>query len=83
MLTAIAGNWDASRTPWSNGHGPKLSGLGLLSLLSTSVALLLMWALLTEPVQLTHAVYNGGSMAVARLLWTTVSELVVQLLAWI
>jgi hypothetical protein len=89
MFTAIAaGNWHDSRTPWSsgngpNGSGPTLGGLGLLSLLTTSVALLLMWALLTEPVQLTSAVSNGGSMAVARLLWNTVSELVVQLIAWI
>ncbi len=81
MLTAFAGKWHEPQTPWNS--GPNLSGLGILGLISTSVALLLMWALLTEPVQLTHAVYHGGSVAVARLLWTTMSELVVQLLAWI
>jgi hypothetical protein len=48
-----------------------------------SVALLLMWALLTEPVQLARAIDHGGSAAVARVLWTTLSEIVVKLLAWI
>jgi hypothetical protein len=81
MNTAFAGNWQEPRTPWTG--GPKLSGLGIIGLITTSIALLLMWALLTEPVQLTHAIDHGGSAAVARLLWTTMSELVVQLIAWL
>ena len=48
MLTAFAGKWHEPQTPWNS--GPNLSGLGILGLFSTSVALLLMWALLTEPV---------------------------------
>jgi hypothetical protein len=81
MQTAFVGNWHQPETPWTN--GPKLSGLGIVGLLTTSIALLLMWALLTEPVQLARAIDHGGSVAVARVLWTTVSELVVRLLAWL
>ena len=81
MQTAIVGNWHQPRTPWTN--GPKLSGLGAISLLTMSVALLLMWALLTEPVQLASAIDHGGATAVARVLWTAISEVVVGLLAWL
>ena len=42
-----------------------------------------MWALLTEPVQLARAIDHGGSAAVAQVLWTSLSELVVKLLHWI
>jgi hypothetical protein len=80
MQTAFVGNWH-SQTPWT--HGPKLSGLGIVGLLTTSVALLLMWALLTEPVQLARAIDHGGSAAVAQVLWTSLSEIVVKLLAWL
>jgi hypothetical protein len=81
MDIASVGNWHQPRTPWTN--GPKLSGLGVVGLLTTSVALLLMWALLTEPVQLARAIDHGGSAAVARVLWTAISEMVVRLLAWL
>jgi hypothetical protein len=81
MQTAIVGNWHQPRTPWTN--GPKLSGLGAISLLTMSVALLLMWALLTEPVQLASAIDHGGATAVARVLWTAISEVVAGLLAWL
>jgi hypothetical protein len=81
MDTALVGNWHQPRTPWTN--GPKLSGLGIVGLLTTSIALLLMWALLTEPVQLARAIDHGGSTAVARVLWTAISEIVVRLLTWL
>jgi hypothetical protein len=81
MQTAIVGHWQQPRTPWTN--GPKLSGLGIVGLLTMSIALLLMWAVLTEPVQLARAIDHGGSAAVARVLFTAISEIVVQLLAWL
>jgi hypothetical protein len=81
MQTALVGNWQQPRTPWTS--GPKLSGLGIVGLLTTSIALLLMWALLTEPVQLARAIDHGGSAAVAQVLWTSLSEMVVKLLHWI
>jgi hypothetical protein len=81
LQTVFVGHWHQPRTPWTN--GPRLGGLGIVGLLTTSVALLLMWALLTEPVQLARAIDHGGSAAIAQVLWTTVSELVVKLLAWI
>jgi hypothetical protein len=81
MQTAIVGNWQQPRTPWTN--GPKLSGLGVVGLLTMSIALLLMWAVLTEPVQLARAIDHGGSAAVARVLFSAISEIVVKLLAWL
>lgn len=80
-LLGTVGNWHQPRTPWTS--GPKLGGLGIVGLLTTSVALLLMWALLTEPVQLARAIDHGGSAAIAQVLWTSFSELVVKLLAWL
>jgi hypothetical protein len=81
MQTAIVGNWQQPRTPWTN--GPRLSGLGVVGLLTMSIALVLMWAVLTEPVQLARAIDHGGSAAVARVLFTAISEIVVKLLAWL
>lgn len=59
------------------------SGLMVLGIATATVALILMWMFLTEPLEVAHTVRHGTTGDVARLLATAVYDLVRSMLAWL
>jgi hypothetical protein len=60
-----------------------LGGLMGLAVVTATVALLLMWSFLTEPVEVAHTVRQGNLSEVSRLVATAVYDLVARFLAWL
>jgi hypothetical protein len=81
-MNQIAGSRDVE------GCGPQVrnalfSGLMVLGIATATVAVILMWMFLTEPIEVARTVRHGTTGDVARLLATAVYDLVRSMLAWL
>ena len=81
-MNQIAGSRDVE------GTGPQVrhalfSGLMVLGIATASVAVILMWMFLTEPLEVARTVSQGTTGDVARLLATAVYDVVRSMLAWL
>lgn len=60
-----------------------LTVLSATGLLATAAAVCLIWLFLTQPLQVAQVVDHGGAGELARLLATTVYDIVRSVLAWL
>jgi hypothetical protein len=81
-MNQIAGSRDVELTKTPLRHA-LFSGLMVLGIATATVAVILMWMFLTEPVEVARTVGHGTTTDVARLIATAVYDMVRSLLAWL
>ena len=81
-MNQIAGSRDVEG-PRTSIRKALFSGLMVLGIATATVAAILMWMFLTEPLEVAHTVRHGTTGDVARLLALAIVDLVRSMLAWL